>query len=137
MGVTTATVVRSGGECIVGPHQLIVLSCAKHGGWGYFVYHLEFSSAPPLPPFRALFAIAITARVTRPPVELGRKGCGAPGRRACPAETAEYESIGVAWFRYLAGVIRRPRGVGTNTVDLEVTFVVRAAGEALRIAGHS
>ena len=115
LGLTTATVV-----VVTGALQTSSIVAAQHGG---FLYHWNFLHTL-LIPF-ALFSIAITAEMTRPPFDLVEAEEELSG-----GYNLEYSSINFAWF-YLAEYA----ALVTNSAIVVTLWFGGYDGP--RIAGHS
>lgn len=115
LGLTTATVVL-----VTGSLQTSTIVAAQHGG---FLYHWNFIRTA-LIPF-ALYGIAITAEMTRPPFDLVEAEEELSG-----GYNMEYSSIDFAWF-YLAEYA----ALVTNSAIVVTLWFGGPDGP--RIAGHS
>ena len=121
LGLTTATVILVTGSISgAGPLHTSAIVASQHGG---FLYHWNFIRTA-LIPF-ALFSIAITAEMTRPPFDLVEAEEELSG-----GYNMEYSSIDFAWF-YLAEYA----ALVTNSAIIVTLWLGGPDGP--RIAGHS
>jgi NADH-quinone oxidoreductase subunit H len=121
LGLTTATVVLvTGSGRFPGSLQTSFIAFSQHGG---FLYHWNFIRTA-LIPF-ALFAIAITAEMTRPPFDLVEAEEELSG-----GYNLEYSSIDFAWF-YLAEYAAL---VTNSAIVVTIWF---GGPDGPRIASHS